>query len=131
MRGALRDQRAGLRDEHTVTERPVDDDVRDALRLGAHQVLRMRVPDHAAVASTVDRVLDVVGPRPTLKRSRYATTTSRTKQKPPTTRNFASSDTSGRTRATMGWDTASAYRERPCESGGRELDRPRRSRQRA
>jgi len=47
-----------------LSTRPLDDDVRDALRLGAHQMLRMRVPDHAAVASTVELVRQRVGHRP-------------------------------------------------------------------
>lgn len=38
------------------TDRAPDPDVRDALRLGAHQLLRMRVPPHAAVGTTVDLV---------------------------------------------------------------------------
>ncbi|WP_275888271.1 transcription antitermination factor NusB, partial [Nonomuraea lactucae] len=37
-------------------DREPDPDVRDALRLGAHQLLRMRVPPHAAVGTTVDLV---------------------------------------------------------------------------
>ena len=41
--------------DHLAGRRP-DPAVRDALRLGAHQVLAMRVPDHAAVASTVELV---------------------------------------------------------------------------
>ncbi len=49
--------------DHVAT-RPLDDDVRDVLRLGAHQVLRMRVPDHAAVASTVELARQRVGHRP-------------------------------------------------------------------
>jgi 16S rRNA (cytosine967-C5)-methyltransferase len=44
--------------------RPPDPGVRDALRLGAHQLLAMRVPDHAAVASTVELVREQVGHRP-------------------------------------------------------------------
>lgn len=36
-----------------------DPAVRDLLRLGAHQVLDMRVPDHAAVAATVDLAREV------------------------------------------------------------------------
>lgn len=36
----------------------VEDKVRDALRLGAHQLLAMRVPDHAAISTTVDLVRD-------------------------------------------------------------------------
>ena len=39
----------------------VDPAVLDALRLGAHQILAMRVPSHAAVATTVDLVRDRVG----------------------------------------------------------------------
>ncbi|WP_185994807.1 RsmB/NOP family class I SAM-dependent RNA methyltransferase [Nocardioides campestrisoli] len=35
--------------------------VLDALRLGAHQLLSMRVPSHAAISSTVDLVRDAVG----------------------------------------------------------------------
>ncbi len=42
----------------------VDPAVLDALRLGAHQVLGMRVPAHAAVGTTVDLVRDRVGQRP-------------------------------------------------------------------
>lgn len=34
----------------------VDGDLRDALRLGAYQLLRTRIPPHAAVAATVDLV---------------------------------------------------------------------------
>ncbi|MCA2226960.1 RsmB/NOP family class I SAM-dependent RNA methyltransferase [Nonomuraea aurantiaca] len=37
-------------------DRTPDADVRDALRLGAHQLLKMRVPPHAAVGTTVDLV---------------------------------------------------------------------------
>lgn len=40
-----------------ISTRPwieVDGEVRDIARLGAHQILSMRVPDHAAVSSTVD-----------------------------------------------------------------------------
>ncbi|MFI7701016.1 RsmB/NOP family class I SAM-dependent RNA methyltransferase [Nonomuraea sp. NPDC049480] len=44
------------------SDRPPDPDVRDALRLGAHQLLRMRVPPHAAVGTTVDLVRLRVGP---------------------------------------------------------------------
>lgn len=39
-------------------------EVRDALRLGAHQLLSMRVPDHAAVTTTVDLVKQEVGRAP-------------------------------------------------------------------
>jgi 16S rRNA (cytosine967-C5)-methyltransferase len=38
--------------------------VRDALRLGAHQLLAMRVPDHAAVTSTVELVRARIGHKP-------------------------------------------------------------------
>jgi 16S rRNA (cytosine967-C5)-methyltransferase len=38
------------------SDRGPDPAVRDALRLGAHQLLRMRVPPHAAVGTTVDLV---------------------------------------------------------------------------
>ena len=37
-----------------------DDAVRVLLRLGAHQLLDMRVPDHAAVGATVDLAREVV-----------------------------------------------------------------------
>ena len=47
-----------------VTGRPPDPAVRDALRLGAHQLLAMRVPDHAAVGSTVELVRARVGHKP-------------------------------------------------------------------
>lgn len=39
-------------------------DVRNALRLGAHQLLSMRVPTHAAVDTTVDLVKDRIGHKP-------------------------------------------------------------------
>jgi len=42
----------------------VDPPVRDVLRLGAHQLLATRVGGHAAVATSVDLVKDVCGPRP-------------------------------------------------------------------
>ncbi|CAN5312305.1 transcription antitermination factor NusB [soil metagenome] len=42
----------------------VDPAVLDALRLGAHQILGMRVPSHAAVGTTVDLVRATVGHRP-------------------------------------------------------------------
>ncbi|WP_239339667.1 RsmB/NOP family class I SAM-dependent RNA methyltransferase [Frankia sp. CiP3] len=51
----------------TVTSRPVDavdPKVRDALRLGAYQLLYTRVPPRAAVASTVDLVRHTSGERP-------------------------------------------------------------------
>jgi 16S rRNA (cytosine967-C5)-methyltransferase len=42
----------------------VDPPVRDVLRLGVHQLLATRVGQHAAVATSVDLVKDVCGPRP-------------------------------------------------------------------
>jgi 16S rRNA (cytosine967-C5)-methyltransferase len=42
----------------------LDPPVRDVLRLGAHQLLATRVGHHAAVATSVDLVKDVCGPRP-------------------------------------------------------------------
>ena len=39
----------------------LDDDVLDILRLGAHQLMGMRVPTHAAVSSTVDLASDAAG----------------------------------------------------------------------
>jgi 16S rRNA (cytosine967-C5)-methyltransferase len=42
----------------------LDPPVRDVLRLGAHQLLATRVGHHAAVATSVDLVKDVYGPRP-------------------------------------------------------------------
>jgi 16S rRNA (cytosine967-C5)-methyltransferase len=47
-----------------LVDRALDAPVRDALRLGAHQVLSMRVPTHAAVATTVDLVKQRIGHRP-------------------------------------------------------------------
>jgi 16S rRNA (cytosine967-C5)-methyltransferase len=43
---------------------PVEPPVRDLLRLGAHQLLSMRVPAHAAVATTVELTRANVGERP-------------------------------------------------------------------
>ncbi len=44
------------------TDRPeIDPPLLDALRLGAHQLLAMRVPAHAAVAATVDLVRAEIG----------------------------------------------------------------------
>lgn len=65
--GSLRAQ--GLLDGllGAVTSRPVDQvdpAVRDALRLGAYQLLSTRVPARAAVASTVDLVRATSGERP-------------------------------------------------------------------
>ena len=51
----------------TLVNRPlgqVDPAVLDALRLGVHQLLGMRVPSHAAVGTTVDLVRAKVGHRP-------------------------------------------------------------------
>ncbi|MGN6574374.1 MAG: RsmB/NOP family class I SAM-dependent RNA methyltransferase [Nocardioides sp.] len=51
----------------TLVNRPldqVDAAVLDALRLGTHQLLAMRVPSHAAVGTTVDLVRAKVGHRP-------------------------------------------------------------------
>ena len=48
--------------DHLVSRVP-EPAVRDALRLGAHQVLAMRVPDHAAVTSTVELARRRVGHR--------------------------------------------------------------------
>lgn len=39
--------------------------VRDVLRLGTHQLLAMRVPDHAAIGTSVDLTRDRVGTGPT------------------------------------------------------------------
>jgi len=47
------------------SDRPVariDGPLRDLLRLGAHQLLRTRIPAHAAVSTTVDLVRSVAGP---------------------------------------------------------------------
>ena len=49
--------------DHLAGRAP-DPGVRDALRLGAHQLLAMRVPDHAAVGSTVELVRSRVGHKP-------------------------------------------------------------------
>ena len=51
-----------------VSSRPwntVEPAVRDALRLGAYQLLYTRVPAHAAVSTTVALIRQVVGPRAT------------------------------------------------------------------
>ncbi|WP_375003388.1 RsmB/NOP family class I SAM-dependent RNA methyltransferase [Aeromicrobium sp. CTD01-1L150] len=47
-----------------LVSRPLDPPVRDALRLGAHQLLSMRVPAHAAVSETVDVVRRELGHKP-------------------------------------------------------------------
>lgn len=46
------------------TPADLDPDVLDVLRLGVHQLLAMRVPDHAAVSATVDLAAATVGPGP-------------------------------------------------------------------
>ncbi|MGH3412564.1 MAG: RsmB/NOP family class I SAM-dependent RNA methyltransferase, partial [Marmoricola sp.] len=48
----------------SLVSRRLDPPVRDALRLGAHQLLGMRVPAHAAVGTTVSLVRAAVGHRP-------------------------------------------------------------------
>lgn len=48
-----------------LVDRPLDASVRDALRMGTHQLLSMRVPSHAAVATTVSLVRETAGHRPT------------------------------------------------------------------
>ncbi|MGW9550284.1 transcription antitermination factor NusB [Citricoccus zhacaiensis] len=65
--GALRGQ--GFYDAvlGTCVDRPLDQldrPVLDALRLGAHQLLGMRVPSHAALDSTVSLVRDQIGAGP-------------------------------------------------------------------
>lgn len=62
-------RRQGLYDAviDACVDRPlakVDPGVLDALRLGTHQLLSMRVPTHAAVKTTVDLVRAKVGHRP-------------------------------------------------------------------
>jgi 16S rRNA (cytosine967-C5)-methyltransferase len=47
-----------------LVSRALDPAVRDLLRLGTHQLLSMRVPAHAAVATTVSLVRATVGHRP-------------------------------------------------------------------
>lgn len=47
-----------------LVSRALDPSVRDALRLGAHQLLSMRVPTHAAVDTTVTLVKERIGHRP-------------------------------------------------------------------
>lgn len=42
----------------------VDPPVRDVLRLGVHQLLSLRTPDHAAVSTSVDLVRERVGHKP-------------------------------------------------------------------
>lgn len=48
---------------HLTNGRTIEPAVLDALRLGAHQILSMRVPDHAAVSTSVDLVKSAVGHR--------------------------------------------------------------------
>ncbi|MFT4009280.1 MAG: transcription antitermination factor NusB [Nocardioidaceae bacterium] len=47
-----------------LVDRRLDAGVRDALRLGSHQLLSMRVPTHAAVSTTVEVVKKRIGHRP-------------------------------------------------------------------
>jgi 16S rRNA (cytosine967-C5)-methyltransferase len=47
-----------------LVDQRLDGPVRDALRLGVHQLTSMRVPTHAAVDSTVELVKDRIGRRP-------------------------------------------------------------------
>jgi 16S rRNA (cytosine967-C5)-methyltransferase len=49
--------------DHLTQGRNIEPAVRDALRLGAHQLLSMRVPDLAAVSTTVDLVREAAGQR--------------------------------------------------------------------
>ncbi len=49
---------------HVTTGRAIEPAVLDALRLGTHQLLGMRIPSHAAVSTTVDLVRRAVGHRP-------------------------------------------------------------------
>lgn len=48
-----------------LTKPRLEAKVRDVLRLGVHQLLAMRVPDHAAIGTSVDLARDRVGPGPT------------------------------------------------------------------
>lgn len=48
----------------SLVERTLDPAVRDALRLGAHQLLSMRVAAHAAVSTTVDLVRAEISHKP-------------------------------------------------------------------
>lgn len=48
----------------SLVSRPLDLPVRDALRIGAHQLLSMRVPSHAAVSTSVSIVRRQVGHKP-------------------------------------------------------------------
>lgn len=63
--GAIRMQ--GLYDpviDACLTKPRLQDEVRDVLRLGTHQLLSMRVPDHAAISTSVDLVRASVGQGP-------------------------------------------------------------------
>ncbi len=63
--GAIRMQ--GLYDpviDACLTKPKLQPEVRDVLRLGAHQLLSMRVPDHAAISTSVDLVRASVGKGP-------------------------------------------------------------------
>lgn len=63
--GAIRMQ--GLYDpviDACLTRPRLQPEVRDVLRLGAHQLLSMRVPDHAAISTSVDLVRATVGQGP-------------------------------------------------------------------
>ena len=63
--GAIRMQ--GLYDaviDASLTKPKLQAGVRDVLRLGAHQLLSMRVPDHAAISTSVDLVRASVGQGP-------------------------------------------------------------------
>lgn len=51
--------------DHLAPGRAIEPAVRDVLRLGSHQLLSMRVPDHAAVSTSVDLVTYAVGRRAT------------------------------------------------------------------
>lgn len=51
--------------DHLASGRKIEPAVRDVLRLGCHQLLAMRVPDHAAVSTSVDLVKSAVGHRAT------------------------------------------------------------------
>jgi 16S rRNA (cytosine967-C5)-methyltransferase len=51
--------------DHLAPGRTIEPAVRDALRLGCHQILSMRIPDHAAVSTSVDLVRSAVGHRAT------------------------------------------------------------------
>jgi 16S rRNA (cytosine967-C5)-methyltransferase len=62
--GTLRLRRAYDAVLDQLVDRPLDAPVRDALRLGVHQLLGMRVPTHAAVGTTVDVVKSEIGFRP-------------------------------------------------------------------